>query len=624
MSLNVGIPMKMMSFFLSLIMAFSSLADCNLGDGTVLKEGEGSGKKSLFDQGGVFTDQKNIDQDDLATCYAVGATTALKTVLPGNPDLSYHHAALKYSTSKFEQKFREGTDTKYEGYGDWKSDSVVDYGNVCGTIKAMQSAGGACLKGYSQLESHPSIDPEIQGRAQHGLGKYFDYFNKYKDDSVKLDELKKGIEEAVKVIQKERTEGKILCQQDYVPVENGLNDIAFNMGFDEVGDSCPGRKAALNKMCDAAPDFSTVDRMKASVKPEFMAKLDKFLGSDPELSKDLSAYFKATGGEPSHELSIKFTKKLGDFFKAEFPLSEVKDCKSMIGDVADLPHPFLLFGNLKTGKQFLEKAKLQKSLKCSAQDIESAKTRAKRECTTPNMDMILDAVMPLVELGESIDKDKILAQLTNPVSQGTRQIEDALLQGCASNQVSLDGVTCENYTMCRVSAIRGYDASNYNGRGNCYPISKAKQVFSKQALEGINANRAVNLSVCTAFMENPGVKTQYCHNNPDPKARHSYHSMTLTGYRCKKGKIEYEVFNSWGKACPKASEGEKPAMECVRDEAAYTACMVQKNASGRSDQKRSESKIKMCQQISSKGRFWVSEDILVENTMTISPIKAGK
>ena len=39
---------------------------------------------------------KTIDQDGVGVCYAVSATTVMKSVLPGNPDLSFLDYAVQF------------------------------------------------------------------------------------------------------------------------------------------------------------------------------------------------------------------------------------------------------------------------------------------------------------------------------------------------------------------------------------------------------------------------------------------------------------------------------------------------------------------------------------------------
>ncbi len=107
-------------------------------------------------------------------------------------------------------------------------------------------------------------------------------------------------------------------------------------------------------------------------------------------------------------------------------------------------------------------------------------------------------------------------------------------------------------------------------------------MHSKRLMRG----SAVNLDICPEIFN---TKTSTLSNCPD-----TGHAVTLTGYRCDKGEIRYEILNSWGQYCPaKANEGYKnDIFECELDKETGQPT----------------------------GRFWIKEKELIKNTRRFGKI----
>jgi hypothetical protein len=84
----------------------------------------------------------------------------------------------------------------------------------------------------------------------------------------------------------------------------------------------------------------------------------------------------------------------------------------------------------------------------------------------------------------------------------------------------------------------------------------------------------------------PGFRTDYCTKAPPGIKGHGYHEMTVTGYRCMKGRLQYEIQNSWGKTDIQS----KGIIENVRQAGKPT------------------------------GRFWVDEETLIDHTMRMTSL----
>ena len=92
--------------------------------------------------------------------------------------------------------------------------------------------------------------------------------------------------------------------------------------------------------------------------------------------------------------------------------------------------------------------------------------------------------------------------------------------------------------------------------------AKSQEQYHQQAAARIDATLAkglpVGISVCTRFFQNPSSKLVQagsnhftCGDKKDPayKVGEGSHAVTIIGSRCKNGKQEYLVQNSWGSGC---------------------------------------------------------------------------
>jgi len=123
-----------------------------------------------------------------------------------------------------------------------------------------------------------------------------------------------------------------------------------------------------------------------------------------------------------------------------------------------------------------------------------------------------------------------------------------------------------------------------------YTLDFAKKMMRTKSLIAINSGRAVGIGVCTAFMDDPTVKSKFC-TSPLPNGKsHDSHEITVSGYRCIADKVEYEIINSWGTNC-KSNKN----IECQKDEYDETT-----------------------------GPFWVKEEALVDNSTDMTSISVKK
>ena len=230
--------------------------------------------------------------------------------------------------------------------------------------------------------------------------------------------------------------------------------------------------------------------------------------------------------------------------------------------------------------------------------MESVKDSNMNQCiSVTQLDEMLNVLMPLIKIGETLDQS-LVNKMNNPLSQYGKQFKELLLPGCSekSNLIDMKNISCASFSMCDNSQYLDMSNTTYTGpKGGCYDVGSAQAIVRMNVLNNISSNRALGISVCTAFMDNPTVRTNFCKTPVKGVDGHSNHEMTISGYRCKNGKVEYQLLNSWGKysGCP-VSDGEKNvAIECSLDK------------EGNRD-----------------GKFWVKEAVLVDSTNEISQLSS--
>jgi hypothetical protein len=609
--------------------SFPLMADCNLSDGINIAEGADK-KVSLFNPGSTLVDHKVQDQDGLGTCYANSSSVLLKSILPTHPDISYHHAAITHSANQSKNKYESGN-TKYLRSEGQDKVSFVNAGRICDTMNALKKSGGACPKVHSQLENSSLGDPTVQARLYHGLGKYFELSNSLKSNPTAQANLAEEIDQALEFIQ-QRKEMKS-CGQEKIPANQGLKNMMRNLEINSWGCLSPEEfKTKLNfpnkQLIDEQFASILSSKLSKSVKdaiinssfvfvpnphPDLILKLEEKLKNDPEFIKQFDNFLKDPTSTPSKDLSLKMGLKMNEVLHELFPASKYPNCKfnqkSMyhpltgvffFGDTDDKEPPQLK----GLGEEFLKGAKIEK-LSCKTnpsdllkskefheeiKDILKTRNTNNSSCPIPHGDVIAGALLPLIELDQNLEKSKVKEILSNPFSVGAKQLKDFLMPECQDkeNLLYLDNIQCKEYGFCNVS----YSNVQYSGPENgCFTLDNAKKYFSKKAINSINNGTAFNVHTCSDFIvKDPKIKSKFCTNKS-----YSMHEMSVTGYRCIGGKMEYEVLNSWGtNYCP---IGQDPAVNKSNE----FECEL--NSDGKFT-----------------GRFWVKEDILVENTQTFSVI----
>ncbi len=613
---------------LSLLNSIRAFSECTLPDGSKVPEGAQNGQ-SLTSQGRPLETHKVQDQDGLGTCYGNSSSVLLKSILPSHPDISYHHAAISYSIDQGQNRTKSG-DTKFIRAGSISGDTFVEKGKVCQTIDSLRKNGGACPKNNSELENQTLGDPNVQSRIYKGLGKYFDLANTIKVSTTEQDKLENELDLAIDLV-KDKIERKS-CGNQKVPARNGLKDLIMSLKTNSLG--CLSNEEFLsqvnfqnNKLFDeqfshlSSPHAVDVFRglqnsgmvMVSNPNPSLILRLEEKMNSDSNFVAEFDKYLNSSESSPSKDFSVKLAHKLNDVFHELLPQSKLSKCRIKPEEKYHPMMGILRFGPpsqseipdspqlISLGEKFLSSAKIEKKgcqnnflqtteFQEEIKDLLKTRNSQNSLCPMPHGGVIAEAILPLLELDKDLGKEKIKEILSNPFSRGAKQLKNYLMPGCekSENLISLDNIQCFEHGMCHFSNVN----TKFQGpQGGCLRFDQAKKLFAQKAVSSLKNGVALNVHTCFDFLlGNPMVKTNFCKT-----AKKGFHEMAVTGFRCLDGKLEYEILNSWGSQyCPigrDPAKNKSEAFECeLNSEGKFT------------------------------GKFWVKEDVLVENTQTFSVI----
>lgn len=589
--------MKVISLILILIFSVSAFADCRVPQGnSFVVVGEGQ-VISLLREGKSLASHKIQDQDGMGTCYANTASTMLKSVLPGNPDVSYLHLAVQSATNGVRNNFDPNNPRYWRMGKEDKMESFADGGFICETVTALKKIGGlACRKEQSILESDV-LPPDIQEKAFKNLGFYFDVLNKAKQNPSDFEKFKKDVVLAVEAINNEKNNIRLACEEQKrseMPLDAALGNFLSKMYFNMNDDSfCSKLRLEQLKKLTVDSVFEN-DRTRIKPSPELVGQLRAAIVANPALKTLMIE--KASGKNVNRMREIDMAKVLGTRMLSL--VGSVVQSKSALPVCAGEP-PDQDVDYLSAGDQFLRDMKEAKKSPCSVEDnAVLADVFSHNSCIAPtNLEMILAAVKPLMQVGQEINQNT-LNHLLNPNATSAGQLKNLLMPGCYKPEahLSVANVSCSTYAPCDPGNIINADNVAYNGpAGGCKDLNTAVTDTRKIVLGGLSNNRALGVSVCTSFMVNPNQKTDYCKNKGPGVEKHTYHAMTVSGLRCSNGKIEYQLVNSWGKNnCPKGAQLANSPLKCEKDANGFDT-----------------------------GKFWITENVLVDNMTGLSEMKNG-
>lgn len=525
----------------------------------------------------------------MATCYANTASVILKSMLPGNPDVSYLHGGMEFAT-RLKSDWKNGG--KYVASPDaFNRETLIDYGGVCLALESMKQSGGACPASLSFLENKESLRPDVQQRLLVNLGKYFDKVNEFKGRPEKLSGLEKDISLALEKVEIENENLLKRCEQN-------KSDLQFEVPLNVIieqefiasneNEYCGKERKEQIKQNLRPTSHIKREEIRLQIKPELARKFYSSIFSDPFLKEKLLL---ETGNDPAYASSQavlgnllqekgqreKLTDQLATKIEKLFSdhlLPDDKKCP-ISADKSSKVKP------AKLAEVFVNELQYQRRIPCEKlvkkwQMTDEVKKKEIITCYPAKFNDLLDALAPILEVG-AYTKNTLIKKLLDQNSSYGDQLKRFLFPECMekSNLLPLNNIKCTSYDSCTDNPAKCTDEKKYS------------ELFRSKVFESLKANTAVGFAVCTGFFKDPDLRTDYCQKKAEGIEGHGLHAMTVSGYRCLDNKLEYQIINSWGKGgCPaKKENGYKNSS---------VTCELDSNGN-------------------STGNFWVKEETLVNN-----------
>jgi len=521
-------------------------------------------KMSLFDQGGVLSSFKTQDQDGMGTCYANALTVAIKAAHKDHPDISYLHASLM------------GTSTRLKGDKDYLVDPTSDKlfnwgGSACENFEELKQKGGACDVGSVSLENDYRQESMLKN-----VGRFIDYFSHPHEHS--RGEFKKTLDEILEKKDKANLELLLACLEEK---EKGFSG-------SEVVDQWI-RVALLKKRTPECRDLllevfrklftptSIIreDRISGELNPELISKLRTFF-SAKEVKKSFlkfSTYKAKSDFQKMREVSEDVVVKLETMLKTKAfskkcPEEDLFSPEISLSFFTNLYEQELGFKGFSCD-QFPSRTVIDKMKRSAFYDESSL------ACLPEPVRVLSKEILASFQEFETFFGKDFLNKLFTPKDDDSfSNLGQLLFPRCQekANLISLNGLSCSWVDLRTVSSME-----------------KVKETFQRKVFPLLKKDLPVMISVCTSFLKNTEFKkTNQCKDNSNSIKGHTHHALAISGYRCKDGKIQYQIQNSWGSTCP---IGAGPTYKN-----SYLECELDKR--GRP-----------------LGRFWVDEEVLLDSTM---------
>ncbi|MFZ4713058.1 MAG: hypothetical protein ACOYL6_05085 [Bacteriovoracaceae bacterium] len=581
------------AFFLNLLFLNLSFAqDCSFS-GKVIKDGS---KVTLFSPGKSLENFKVQDQDGLSTCYANTTSVILKTMMEGHPDVSYLDIALKHGTKGSYTEWKEGNPEENKFITKSGKDLTAS-GSVCTSLSVLKDSG-VCPEQYFSFESNArrlsSDDNNKQNVIMDSLSNYFDqYYKGQKEDANSTNTV---LAKTHKILLDQKNLFQKQCEnlisggkpEDVMFKESLKDNVAWIRDFifyTLTGDEKEDPNITKNKSCALyAQDFLNTLQVEPFVlgKEEFTGEINANL--QPELSQriidahidlnqilgdksskqvtafnDLDQYNKSIAEAYKINLEMKalFTQRYNKFNidqkatsdpcekNSDFPINRVvrKTGGTNRRILADI-------GYSRSSAKSCENFKMIDFLS-NEKNIKDIQESVACAYHFP-IDSYLSSYTELLKLGRNMDKVEDLLAPIRPPSINT--IEDILAPDCASHLLKVDEYNCEN-----IRPVTRDEAG----------FPKYRSTFRTQVQKDLSLGRPLGINICTHFFDNPDLNTKFCSSNMDKDENNNgQHIVPVTGYRCSKGKIGYEILNSWGKSCTMAdfsSKYKNKTFECELD-----------------------------------------------------------
>jgi hypothetical protein len=527
-------------------------------------QGIPDGTTSRLDSaGGPLENFRTQDQDGLGTCYANTASVMLQSRLPGNPNVSYLNLAFMFAEKYEAPKVRQhGTDSgrREDDKPGNEEPFLVDGGFSCDAINSAKDRGGVCNRedvalehmfhsGSSLIGSDSSwIQKDLVGKLtkyydgvfkdfgrqekkekkknffgtiapEPNTSKFEDYKNALKDvlknnkDKFTSEQcLKPEIKNSEKVVEN-------LLARIYQFTQNPKNNKNKNFKAIEDAGRKLGRSFKMTVNGVYKLDTSVYEATKNMLKTTYMEGLSKASSTNGDATNVLiksiqsmapafnEKMFADLGGwsEEDRDLLAKDTDR--------YINKNVEECINA-SKLAYFTSDDGLMKDFASNTCLAQYTNHAKNIKELVTTLDKANMK--------NIDSLYSFLMDLPEM----NYEQAMMKMVGPDCPDNKKIKIP------------DNFEC-------VSGSFYYSDDKTPSNDEKY-LNETRSKLKNLAKDAMTQGNAIGLSMCTGFFGKETPDAFYSKTRECPTTKHGFHAVTMVGYRCMSGKIQYLIQNSWG------------------------------------------------------------------------------
>jgi hypothetical protein len=598
------------------------------------------------------------DQDGMGTCYANSLSAMLEANLPGNPQVSFQQIAMNHGMSLYSP--RRGRAHGMRPGPNGSNIFISEGGLTCAAFEASRRRGFLCQRDSVPIERMGLT----QASVVHSLGTFYDSYTLLAEGgtrSVASNGSGSGTrserirpdrraaravrENLVNLVQHSLQEASVSCVSP-VPEPNppamlerlntgcvaayqeklGLeSELAETYGDGSGGDSESGFVGGVEELEEqiAQAESRLAHFGTASHTVQRIEKGDEIIERDvitcslrEELTNSVrDDYFRTLerGGYNLTELLTSFATQnhipsevllpsedpqmLEQYYIRDTNMADPEWCRQnqawmSLRDAGNLRRTFFELTQVCLTEQFSNDLGIAvsglgqlSSSQLPTEDILRALSRVDRDIDDFMMGIIGSDCMP-------------------PDERGSSRREPASREASSARISIPSDISChDNPLPVNVPPVVRADGSKDHEAWTELTTRRSRQLLQRTIQNNVDNNRPVAVSICTSFFTDRSADSYYA-GNCNATGPHAMHSVTVAGYRCRNGVVEYQLQNSWGQGCGHVTNPE------------YYSTLLGSGSGSSSDTPRF---LYDCD--SEGGYFWVPEDILLKNTSSISHLE---
>lgn len=499
---------------------------------------------------GPLSNFKTQDQDGLGTCYANTASVMLQAKLAGHPDISYLNLAFMHAEKYTSPEVRkEGKDAGFRTKARPTDDDsfLVDGGFSCATIMAAKESGGVCQRSDVALEEFVHTPNEnlpnlqwMQKEVLTSLSKYYDSvfrdfgrpdsqalpnsgskkFNDYKTALKNVLEKKKDAFTSEACLRPDTTNGEKVLQNMVARFYQFLNG--------------PNNVKNIRPLLSVSNDLGMAFKVTRSDGQRLI--IDVRNQAIRALSSDYIAELKSNPQASPEAAMMKMISKLNPAFNAKM--------LQLIGGFSDEDRTLFKKDHDRYVKKDIAECMNQAKFDYFTKEEGLQKDFAADGCLAPYTAHAAN-IRQLVTTLDKVNFKNIDNLYQFLLELPAMNYEQAMMNIVAPECSADKKIRLPADLECQSQGIH-YPSSSDAPDTEARFLAETQAQIQALAQEALAHGRVMGLSMCTGFFDPQQPDAFYNKTKQCPTAKHGFHGVALVGMRCKNGKIDYLIQNSWG------------------------------------------------------------------------------